>query len=119
MRAQSRALALVFCVLFVGAFTGCSDDDPVDATITIDNQSSFFLDELYIAPIDTVTWGPNLLGTAGLAPDEFITVAVDCDFYDVRIIDELGAECIIVDVDLCGFDDLWVIDDVFLNSCTF
>ncbi len=113
MRAKSGVLALLFCVFMLGA---CTTED---ATITIDNQSTYVLIELNVAPVGTVTWGPDLLGGADLLPGEFITIGVDCDFYDIRIVDELGAECVLLDVDLCLNDQTWVIDDIELANCGF
>ena len=97
MRAKSGLLAIVFLALLMGACT----DDGVDATITIDNDSLVDLIELNVAPTGTIDWGPDLFGGTDLFPGETITIGVTCDFYDIRIIDEFLAECIVDALDLC------------------
>jgi len=98
MRLKS-GLAAFFLAVFLMGMGSC---DARDASITIDNDSPFYVDEVNVAPIDTVSWGENLLRGVALAPGDAITVVVTCDFYDVRLIDEHGHECIITDVDLCA-----------------
>jgi hypothetical protein len=65
--------------------------------------------------VDTVSWGPNLLGGDFLAPGEEMTIGVDCDYYDARLIDEDNVECRVYDLDLCLNDAYWRIDN---NTCS-
>lgn len=116
MRAKSGALAFVFCALMLGA---CTSDSSSDASITITNVSSYDIYELYITPTGDPNWGPDLLGGDFLGYNEYITIEVTCDYYDILLVDDLGAECEVDYVDLCGTDDEWVIDDVELANCTF
>jgi len=58
--------------------------------------------------------------TLGVYPDEQITIDyIECDTYDVRIEDEYGVECILADLDLCFDDEIWVIDNLMLDSCAY
>ena len=97
--------------------TGCiiSDDSDPDATITVHNESDFVIEELFLTRSVSSGWGPNLLGSDALFPDESITLAVDCDFYDARLIDEDGVDCEVLDLDLCLNDADWIIRN---NTCT-
>jgi hypothetical protein len=110
------ALAIV-CVFALGAAaTGCVAED---STLTIDNQSDYALHSLYVAPIDAIDWGPDLLGGDVLLPGEYMTVGLDCDTYDVLISDELGATCELNSLDLCFDDADWVITNSQLAVCSW
>jgi hypothetical protein len=107
--------------LFLIAVTtgGCIIADS-DSSLTIANDSSFAFVEINLSPVDSSTWGADLLGPDYLYPGEEITIDfIECDYYDVRIVDDTYAECIIYDVDFCFSNDVWVITDAFLNSCIF
>jgi len=67
-----------------------------------------------------VTWGADLLGADILEPGDVLqTTGIECDTYDIRIIDEDGDECILDTVDLCVDDAVWSIDDLELAACQF
>jgi hypothetical protein len=113
---HAKAAPLLALVLALG-LSGCSSDSD-NATLTIDNQSSVMLTEINLAPIDSPVFGPNLLDGDVLLPGEVITVVdIPCDFFDVRVVDEFGTNCILPSVDLCFSDALWVIDDFELAAC--
>lgn len=90
-----------------------------DSSLTIANDSSYVITSVYLAAEDDPSWGPDLLpGT--LFPGEELTIgAIDCDTYDVLVVDETGVECELSGLDLCFDDDLWVVDDVTLDVCAF
>ena len=91
------------------------DDSGPDGTLTVENRSAFYIYELYVAPVGTVTWGPNLLAGDFLAPSEVIHVDVTCDNYDAKLIDDTGVECRVYNLDLCLNDAVWIIDN---NTCS-
>ncbi len=99
---------------FLTGLGGCAD-----SSFTIDNRSSFEIDEINVAPVDSVSWGSNLLGSRVLLPGEALHVVLDCDVYDVRITDQTATECILTDLDLCFDSGRWVIDDAELTGCRF
>jgi ABC-type amino acid transport substrate-binding protein len=108
-------LALPLATLALAFSTSACIIAADDGSLTVANDSDYFIDELYVAPVDTVSWGRNLLGGDFLAPGEEITIGVDCDYYDARLIDEDGVECRVYDLDLCLNDAVWVIDN---NTCS-
>jgi hypothetical protein len=113
-----RTLALLTFAISASALaSGCiivSDDD--DSTITIVNDSDFFLVDIAIA-LEGFDYGPNLLNSA-LPPGGEVTIFdVECDFYDIRIEDEDGFVCELLSVDICFEDAVFFIDNVDLNSC--
>jgi hypothetical protein len=102
--------------------SGCIYTGPApssDATITIDNASSYVLTEVRVTHVRSSSWGPNLLGGDVLYPNEQITVRVACGTWDVLVSDEYARDCVIAAVYLCGSDQVWTIDDRTLRSCGF
>jgi hypothetical protein len=87
------------------------------STLTVQNESSFVLEELYVTPVDAFDWGPDLLANDVLFPEESFTVSLGCDVYDVMVVDELGTECVLFDLDLCFEDATWVVTNIDLSLC--
>ena len=107
------AIGLLSCGLL--SATGCGGD----STLTIHNDSSFDIYEVYLAPIDSIEWGPDLLGGNVLDSGETLEIVdIDCDTYDIMLVDEDGDDCILEDVDLCLDDAVWQLDDISLAICT-
>ena len=106
----AAALALAAC------FTSSSSSS--NGTITVRDDSSFKLVELRVAPVDQVSWGPNLLPSE-LFPGDELTIDVSCDTYDVLVTDEAGRMCTLNNLDLCFSDNVWIIDDQTLATCGF
>jgi hypothetical protein len=95
------------CATVLG--TGCiiSTDDG-DSTLTVDNQSDFIIDELYVVDHYDDDWGPNLIPEA-LYPHETIDIDVECGTYDALLVAEDGVECELDHLDLCYDASTWVI----------
>ena len=106
--------------LIAGLAAGCTvtttTDDTGDSSLTITNDESFAIDNIYISPSGFET-NDDILGGIPLDPGDFITVSVSCDTYDVEIIDETGTDCFISDYDLCGTDDAWDLTNAFFDEC--
>jgi hypothetical protein len=91
-----------------------------DESITIYNDSSYVIEDLYVTERDTFDWGQDLLGSDALFPGESISIEVGCDVYDIKVVDETGVPCELYDVDVCfGEDDAWFVDDATLDFCAF
>jgi hypothetical protein len=113
----SLTLALAF--VLAAAAGGCVvDSGSSNATITVRNDSSHILTEVRVAPVNQVSWGPNLLPDV-LNPGEDLTVSVRCDTYDVLVTDDRDRMCVLGDLDLCFSDNVWSIDNATLHSCGF
>ena len=92
-----------------------------DSTLTFENDSSYVITEIRVAPVG---FDPTLSRNEiplDLLPGEEITIGLDCDTYDVFFADDGNppAECIILDVDLCFDDKIFVFDDILLDDCAF
>jgi hypothetical protein len=112
----------LFAALALAACGTTSDEDPgnLDSVVTIDNNTSYTLIELNLSPTTSVSWGADLLGSEVLEPgDSFQLSGVECNTYDIRVVDEDNDECILDSVDLCLDNAVWKIDDADLASCAF
>jgi hypothetical protein len=111
---RTITLPLMTAALFA---TGCTEDS-LDSTLTIENQSSFTLISIYLSPTESVEWGQDLLGAEVLDPGDRLELSgIDCDTYDIRIVDEDDDECVLESVDLCLDEATWKIDDAELIGC--
>jgi hypothetical protein len=111
---KTRLIGPLFLISLLAP--ACGDGD---STITFWNESSYAIEDIYVTEVDTFDWGPDLLGGDVLLPGESISVVVDCNTYDVKVIDETGVECELYNIDVCFDDDGWVIDDATLDTCAF
>jgi hypothetical protein len=111
---NQRLLVTLFAV--GAAMTGCvaSSNSGPDATLRVQNSSDFSIVELYVTPVGNPDWGRNLLAGDVLAPGESTTLGVNCDTYDVRLVDDSNVDCEVHDVDLCLNDADWIIHN---NTC--
>jgi hypothetical protein len=89
-----------------------------DGTITIQNSSTHVLIALHVAPVNQISWGPNLLPDV-LFTREQITIQVTCSTYDVMVTDDLQRDCVLGNLDLCFSDQNWVIDNFTLRNCGY
>jgi hypothetical protein len=119
-RFSSITLMSTLFIASIGASLvgGCSSssDGSSDATLTIVNAESFDIDHIYIDSVgdEDFTAGLDLLdGMPPLTNGETITVSAACDSYDIEIVDESGADCIIQDYALCASDNELDITDSF------
>lgn len=118
MSISSRACLI--CILLVWMSTGACIVSNGDSSLTIINRSNYALVEINLSPTGSRFWGRDLLDSTWLYPGERISIDyINCDYYDVRIVDDTYATCIIVGVDFCFSDDVWVISDAFLDDCIF
>jgi hypothetical protein len=109
----------VLLTTVLAAGLGACTSDGGDSTLTISNQSSYFIDQIHLAEVSDPTWGPDLID-GSLAPGEEVTIVdIDCGTYDVLVVDETGVECELANLDLCFDDEAWVIDDLTLDVCAF
>jgi len=88
------------------------------ATIKVINQSKWEIHHLYLSSSDDNHWGPDQLGEDVLKKGDSITLTdIDCDEYDIKVVDEDGDECVIEEVSLCSDHSYWKITDKELLAC--
>ena len=109
-----RILALLAVVLLPLSATAAKKK----ATIKIINQSKWEIHHLYLSPSNNKHWGPDQLGEDVLKKGESFTLTnIDCDDYDIRVVDEDGDECVIEEQSLCSDSSYWKITDKELLDC--
>lgn len=114
MRSMNCAIAV--CLGFFLSLPAAAA--PGDSDVTIKNDSSWVLTELYLSSVDDEEWGPDQLGTQVVGSEEEFTLTdVPCDIYDIRLVDEDDDVCILNDVKLCANAAEWHIRDSDLLSC--
>jgi hypothetical protein len=118
---SGRGSLSLACALAAALATGCfggSGSSSSDGSITIDNASSHVLTRVCVAPVDQVSWGPNLLPDV-LYTNEELTISVACNSYDVLITDDSSRDCVLGNLDLCFSDKVWTVDNSTLRNCGF
>jgi hypothetical protein len=110
--AKAAFLALIVSMAAVPVFAAKK------ATVKIINQSKWEIHHIYLSPTDEDEWGPDQLGEEVLAKGDSLTLTgIECDTYDVKVVDEDGDECVIKEVDLCKDNTYWKITDDELLDC--
>lgn len=88
------------------------------ASVKVINQSKWEIHHLYLSPSSEEHWGPDQLGEDVLKKGDSITLTgIDCDAYDIKVVDEDGDECVIEEVSLCNDSSYWKITDKELLEC--
>jgi Tfp pilus assembly protein PilV len=113
-----RSPLIAALVLAVSALACGGQPADSSGTITVRNQSSYILDEINVAPVSQVSWGPNLLSGV-LYSGEQVTIYVACGTYDVQVWDQHNRSCILSGLDLCFSDQLWTVDNYTLRNCGY
>lgn len=109
-----QSLLLAVILLFSFSATAAKKK----ATIKVINQSKWEIHHLFLSSSSDRHWGDDQLGEDVLKKGESITLTdIDCDKYDIRVVDEDGDECVIEDVSLCGDHSYWKITDKALLDC--
>jgi hypothetical protein len=114
-----KSILITTAILMSAVFSqGCIiTTDNGDSELEIYNASTFDIWHIYVTDENSSDWGPDLLGSDILYPQESLFVDVSCGYYDVRVEDELGAVCELYGLDLCYNDQAWTITDSLLASC--
>ena len=87
------------------------------SALVIHNESSWDIHRIYLSSTDSESWGPDQLDDDILYSGQTLTLnGVECDYYDVKVVDEDGDECEIRNVKLCS-DSTWTIDNDELLGC--
>lgn len=109
-------LRYIALLALVGA--GSAAAGSYDSVVTIKNNSSWDIHQLYLSSTEDESWGPDQLGEQVIGGGEsFKLHGIPCDDYDVKLVDEDGDECVVGGVSLCADSDAWAIDDDDLLSC--
>ena len=87
-------------------------------SVTVKNKSDWEIHQFFLSPVDTDKWGPDQLGEEVISTgDTFTLNGIPCDSYDVMLVDEDGDECVVPEVDICGDNQGWIINNDDLLDC--
>jgi hypothetical protein len=92
-------------------------DTTTNGTLTVANHSQSTITQLLFARSGTAVWGPNLLGN-NLQPGEQAVATLDCDYWDILVGDEFGRQCVRPALYVCQTNDVWVVEEETLRSCS-
>ena len=96
----------------------CGTASAATSTVSITNESSWVITEMYLSAVDVQEWGVDQLGEHVIEPNSSYKLSdVPCDVYDVRLVDEDADVCVVGGVKLCGSDSAWKIGDDDLLDC--
>lgn len=88
------------------------------STVRIKNASSWSIHKLNLTRFDATDWGPDQLGERTLTSGGALELHdIDCDTYDLRVVDQDGDICIVQDIDLCLQDATWTLTNRELTGC--
>lgn len=77
--------------------------------LAIVNASGKTIQHIYVSPIDVDRFGPDLLRGASVpAGQSFNFADLPNGLYDMKIVDETGAECLLKDVDYFQYS-IWTV----------
>jgi hypothetical protein len=111
----------IIAILFAAACatTHAATHEWFHGSITVQNDSHYAVHHLYLTPAHEVHWGPDQLGHDVLESHETVLLAgLECEEYDLKIVDHEGDECVVEDINLCLQDAHWQLTDHELASCT-
>jgi hypothetical protein len=90
------------------------------SSIKVHNKSKWEIHHLFLSPTsEKDEWGPDQLGDAVIKANggTFTLTDIECNKYDIKIVDEDGDECIVSAVSLCDDSAVWNITDERLLKC--
>ena len=92
-------------------------DTAPNGSLTVANHSQSRITQLLFMRSGSGVWGPNLLGST-LSPGEQAVATLDCDYWDVLVGDEFGRQCVRPSLYVCQTNDVWVIVEDTLRTCS-
>lgn len=85
-------------------------------SLKFENKSKWEIHELYFAPADEKTWGPDQLEDEVIEVKETFTLTkISKGNYDIKIVDEDGDVCEVADVDFRASEHFVLTDSVLLG----
>ena len=87
-------------------------------TFTVVNGSRYRIDHLYVSPVNYAKWGYDRLGNYVLAPGYRYELPIVRGWYDVKLVDKDGDQCVLRNIDFTN-GDTWMITDRILLVCEY
>ena len=116
MHGKLLASLLAGAVVLSGAATAVSADDFHRVTMTLTNNSGYMIERLYLSPVDSGVWGPDVLGAQVFPSGYEETIWTPRGHYDLLLVDQFGDRCEVRGIDL-GHDRAVSISPMDLLHC--
>lgn len=117
-RPSGRRTLAALCLLAAASLAPVARAEDSGAAVAVVNDSSREIHHLYVSPTREPKWGSDQLADDVLAPGEKLALTgLECDAYDVKVVDGDGAACILQAVELCDEESGWRLTDEDLASC--
>jgi hypothetical protein len=108
---------IILCVVLF-AFTALSTARTPTTSVSIENNSSRAIVNVYLSHVNADDWSDNQLGTATIAPGQSFSLgSVACDQQQVRVIAEDQDGCFLSTVVTCGDSGTWTITNTTARDC--
>ncbi len=109
---RERSVLVAVCLVAVG-LPACGG-----SVIRFVNSSNAPIAELYLAAVGERNWGPNYLGREPLVPgDSYAIGRIECDHFDVRLVDIDGTECILENELICMERSDFILTEEDIVNC--
>ncbi len=105
------ALVVLTCTPTMTATAGVSS-----YRLIIKNTSRYTLHNIYMSSSDDDEWGSDQLGNRVLRPQQQLTLRVQPDEYDIKVIDEDEDECVLNGISVYS-NKTWSLTNRALLSC--
>ena len=116
VKGTAACLAVVLCLAASVATPAAARNDRV--RVGIRNDSSYDIYRIFMSSTGDDSWGQDLLGDSVLRTGASIAVTAGPGRYDLKLVDEDGDACKVMNLSLYG-DEAWRITDSWLLSCEF
>ncbi len=113
---MKKMMAAGALMLAAGMAPAVASAQDATRTFTVYNNSRFRIDHLYVSPSSSSRWGYDQLGEYDLPTNYHVDVPVDPGWYDVKLVDQDGDDCVIKDVDFRDGES-WTITNGVLLAC--
>jgi len=115
---MKKSIAAVAGAVCVAALLIPASAQAQKSSVVIKNKSDWEIHQFFLSSVDTDKWGPDQLGEDVIGTgDTFTLNGIPCDTYDVMLVDEDGDECVVPEVDICGDNQGWIINNDDLLEC--
>ena len=113
---------IIICVTLV-AFASLpllSGARAFSTSVSIVNNSSREIRNLYPSPVDSDNWGPDLLGDSSIAAGQSYEVSnITCDGSQIKLIAEDQDGCFLSTVITCGQSSTWTMTNDTAKDCGY
>jgi hypothetical protein len=112
---KQKAASLAVVLVLIGGLAVSARAWSSGIRVDITNQSSYAIQKLFLSSSED-DWGRNLLGSSVLAPGGSIAVTAFPGRHDLKLVDEDGETCTLMELDI-NSDTAWSIADRWLLAC--